>query len=102
MAQNKRVSYGKWKLEEMIQATENWVADVLHIDKVVFEEQKPQYCCEDSSGLLSLIELLKQKLDISTDHRQKVKLLTLVPNSWTIEKTISYFLVSKRCVLSAR
>ena len=40
-----KVSYGKRKLEEIIQATENQVADVFYIDRVVFEEQKPQYCC---------------------------------------------------------
>ena len=72
VAQIKRVSYGKRKLKEMIQVTENRVADVLHIDKVVLEVQKPQRCCQDSSDLQSLMELLKQKLDISTDHREKV------------------------------
>ena len=56
---------------DLIQATENRVADVLHIDKVVLEEQKPQHCYQDSSDLQSLMELLKQKPDISTDHREK-------------------------------
>ena len=81
VAQNKRVSHGKQKLEEMIQAPESPVADVLHIDKVVLEKQKPQHCCQDSSDLQSVMKLLKQKIDISTNDREKAKFLTLVPNS---------------------
>ena len=99
VAQKKRVSYGKWKLKEMIQATENCVADMLHIDKVVIVEQKPQCCCQDCSNLQSLMKLLKH---FSIDCREKVKLLALLPNSWTTEKTMKYFSVSKRCISSAR
>ena len=83
----------------MVQATENCVADMLHIDKVVIVEQKPQCCCQDCSNLQSLMKLLKH---FSIDRREKVKLLALLPNSWTTEKTMNYFSVSKRCISSAR
>lgn len=100
VALNKRVSYGKWKLEEMIQATENWVTDVLHIDKVVFEEQKPQHCCQDSSDLQSLVELLKQKPNIFTEHSEKVNLWVCCETVGQLKKLYSSFSVPKRHVSS--
>lgn len=84
----------------MIQATENWVTDVLHIDKVVFEEQKPQHCCQDSSDLQSLVELLKQKLNTFTEHSEKVNLWLCCETVGQLKKLYSIFSVLKRHISS--
>ena len=48
-----------------------------------------------------MVGLIKEKLLVSS-WNEKVKLLTLTPESWTIEKTMKEFEVSKYLVKKAR
>ena len=58
-------------------------------------------CCQKSEDLDKLVEMIKQKLVISS-RTEKIKLLTLTPPSRTIEQTIKYFGVIKCMVKKAR
>ena len=49
----------------------------------------------------SLMMNYKQKLSVS-DFKEKVKILTLVPLSWTVPKVESYFNISKHLIRKAR
>ena len=57
-------------------------------------------CCQKSEDLDKIVEMIKQKLVISS-RTEKIKLLTLTPPSWTIEQT-KYFGVKKCMVKKAR
>ncbi|XP_060777393.1 uncharacterized protein LOC132886578 [Neoarius graeffei] len=56
----------------------------------------------DVSDVGYLVTALKQKLSITTGKQEQIKLLTLVPQSWSIAKTIDEFGVSERLVRRAR
>ena len=47
------------------------------------------------------MELVKDKI-LCSNKKDQVKYLTLVLESWTIDKTMGYFGVSKRSVSNAR
>ena len=69
-----------------------WWAQPLNIDQDLLNE-KLEHCCQDSKGLLHMKESIKEKIHATNDHQEKIKLLTLAPKSWTIEKTADYFSV---------
>ena len=58
-------------------------------------------CCQKSEDLDKIVEMIKQKLVISS-RTEKIKLLTLTPPSWTTEQTTKYFGVKKCMVKKAR
>ena len=64
--------------------------------------EKLEHCCQDSKDLLHMMESIKGKIHATNDNQENIKLLTLAPKSWTIEKTAEYFCVSIRSVKSAR
>ena len=55
------------------------------------------YCCKDSEDLNILTAEIKEKL-VSSTYSEKVKLLTLTPQSWSIDYTSNYFNVSRYLV----
>ncbi len=59
---------------------------------------KPCEKCEDFDRL---IDLLKEKISISS-HQKQVQMLTLAPSSWSIAKTVQEFKVSEHKVKLAR
>ena len=67
------------------------------------EELQPETQGESSqcNDLYKLVGLIKEKLLVSS-WNEKVKLLTLTPESWTIEKTMKEFEVFKHLVKKAR
>ena len=67
------------------------------------EELQPETWVESSkcNDLYKLVGLIKEKL-LVLSWNEKVKLLTLTPESWTIEKTMKEFQVSKYLVKKAR
>ena len=48
-----------------------------------------------------LVQLVKDKMNVSPNHKQ-LQLLTLAPESWSIEKTVKEFNVSEYKVKQAR
>ena len=60
-----------------------------------------QECCQKVSDLDMLTEAIKEKLKI-TNNKEKLKLLTITPVSWSIPQTANFFGVSIVMVKKAR
>ena len=75
----------------------------MDIDESEFdrEEGKTHHQSHCDSQLHRLMELLKEKCEISS-RQEKLRLLTLVPDTWTIKQTSEEFGVSNRLVKQAR
>ena len=95
-----KISYGRNKLKRIKVDIEEKVAQALDISA---EELQPEARVESSkcNDLYKLVGLIKEKPLVSS-WNEKVKLLTLTPESWTIEKTMKEFEVSKYLVKKAR
>ena len=94
-----KISYCRKKLKRIKVDIEENVAQALDISV----ELQPETRVESSkcNDLYKLVGLIKEKLLVSS-WNEKVKLLTLTPESWTIEKTMKEFEVSKYLVKKAR
>ena len=95
-----KISYGRNKLKRIKVDIEEKVAQALDISAEEFQHEtrlKSSKC----NDLYKLVRLIKEKLLVSS-WNEKVKLLTLTPESWTIEKTMKEFEVSKYLVKKAR
>lgn len=103
VAQRDRIGYGKRKLVQLTKITQNKMANALGVDAQVLNEKgdNSEQCCDSKQDLGRLMELVKLKFDVSSVS-EKLKLLTLVPDSWSIEKTQAYFSTSQRSVKTAR
>ena len=95
-----KLSYGRNKLKRLKVGTEEKFVQALDISA---EELQPETRVENlkCNDLYKLVGLIKEKLLVSS-WNEKVKLLTLTPESWTIEKTMKEFEVSKYLVKKAR
>ena len=95
-----KISYARNKLKRIKVDTEEKVARALDISA---EELQPKtrVDCSKCNDLDKLVVLIKEKLLVFSLN-EKVKLLTLTPESWTIEKTMKEFEVSKYLVKKAR
>ena len=94
-----KISYGRNKLKRIKVDIEEKVAQALDISV----ELQPENRVESSkcNDLYKLVGLIKEKLLVSS-WNEKVKLLSLTPESWTIEKTMKEFEVSKHLVRKDR
>ena len=93
-------SYGKRKARDMASAAKRNVAKALHLESNELSTIESECCvkCQDQERL---IDLLKQKCMVSS-RQEKLKLLTLAPASWSIEKTANEFQVTKHLVKKSR
>ena len=78
--------------------SEKKVAQALDISAEELKDRVERSKCND---LHKFARLIKEKL-LVLSLNEKVKLLTLTPESWTIEKTMKEFEVSKYLVKKAR
>lgn len=103
VAHKDRVSYAKRKINKIHTATKKKIATVLDVspDLINDEPKTKELCCKSKQDLDSLMELIKAKFDISSKP-EKLKLLTLVPESWNIKYTENYFSASQRMIKTAR
>ena len=58
-------------------------------------------CCQKATDFNLLMESVKEKISIS-NRQENIKLLTLVPPSWTIKDSSSYFGVPESIIKKAR
>ena len=101
VSQRDRVSYGKRKLSEVNQVTEKKLSDVLNVEISTASEVEKK-CCDSKEDLEHLMQLIKSKFNETESLSERVKLMTLVPESWTIEHTQMFFETSRRSVLNSR
>ena len=98
-----RGGYGKRKLAQIGNAAQAKMASALRLDADTLNGtvDASTQCCQSKQDLETLMKLIKSKFDISSASK-KLKLLTLVPDSWSIEATQVYFSTSQRSIKRAR
>ncbi len=94
-AQRDRTVYAKRKAQEAQTAITDEVARRLNVDSNELQT------CQKCTDLDAIIEGIKEKCSTS-NMEAALKLITLAPPSWTIEKTANEFRVSKFMVNKAR
>eukprot|EP00795_Rhopilema_esculentum_P014951 gene14951-6099_t len=91
-----RVGYGERKLAQIGNAAQAKLADALGLDVETDTVDTSAQCCQSKQDLEALMKLIKAKFDIPSAS-EKVKSLTLVPDSWSIEASQSA--VDTHCTL---
>ena len=101
-----RISYSKAKINKAMDTITEKVALTLNIDKDNLESSNEKTLLpeiiEKANLFDNLMELIKDKISCTSSNSEKIKLLTLVPASWTISQTMNYFNVSQYAAKSAR
>ena len=93
VSERDRVSPGKRKLHQVYIVVKDRFSSVLNIED---DSQKENVvCCKKAEDLDGLIFLTKEKVT-STKTEEKEKLLTLVPDSWTLKEIEEFFHKSNR------
>ena len=67
----------------------------------MIEVDSEQDMSQKANDLDKLVELMKEKLKVS-NKREKIQILTLTPESWSLRKTAKEFKVSKATARKAR
>ena len=103
VSQRDRISYGKRKAFEVKDAVVQQLATSLRIPPTILNQTEALIprTCEMCADLQLLVDDLKVKMEISC-KKEKLMILTLAPQSWTIEKTAAEFGVSTYMVKKAR
>ena len=95
-----KLEYGKQKVKKLETSMTNLVASALDIDpKEIISEKKQK--CINCNDLDKLLDAIKEKETISLNE-EKVQLLTLTPDSWSIKNTCNAFSGSDHLVKKAR
>lgn len=97
LAKSQKLNYGQNKLEEIRTVVHNNMEQALGVTL-------PQYnqdVSEKIEALDGIVGSLKSKIN-SSNHQEKLQLLTLAPSSWTTAKIALEFGVSVRAVKTAR
>ena len=84
-----KISYGKRKLDQVFNTSSEMIASALYVsveELVSSSSFSKEACSQKASDLDKLIKSIKEKL-IASDRKEQLKLLTLAPPSWTIQKT---------------
>ena len=86
----------KRKCTEYADAVSSKIARMLDVppEQVMQTAQQPQQY-SNCSDMGRLVELLKVKLQVSPKHKQ-IQLLTLAPESWSIQRTAVEFDVTRQ------
>ena len=90
-------SYGKRKIAEASNAIADTIANALQ-DQSLGASRDDENCgdCEE------LMTGIKEKIDNAMDRKEKLQLLTLIPDSWSHEYAADYFNVTVHSVRQAR
>ncbi|GBN96229.1 hypothetical protein AVEN_174177-1 [Araneus ventricosus] len=96
-----RKQYGKRKCEKIVSATKENLATALQVKPIEIENNHQSVDLQNED-LYSLVEELKIKFAETTSHADKVQILTLVPKSWSLEKTKREFSTTMYLVRKAR
>ena len=86
------VSYGKRKLDQVYTVVKDRFSSVLKIED---DLQKEKVACSKKAEKLDRLFLIKGKVT-SAKTEEKAKLLTLVPDRWTLKEIEEFFHVSNR------
>ena len=102
-----KVAQGKWKLAHVNEMSER-LATILDVQQSKLESTEnsievdsEQDMNQKANDLDKLVELMKEKLKVS-NKREKIQILTLIPESWSLRKTAKELKVSKATARKAR
>ena len=93
VSQCDKISYGKRKVSQVYAASAELIADVLDTstdDITLKKSVNNAECCQTATDCNRLMESVKEKISIS-NRQEKIKLLTPVPPSWTVNDSSSSF-----------
>ena len=98
-----KLEYGKWKVMQVLQSANEQTQASLDIPEMIriYLRVANQPCCQNCKDLNEILNGIKDKIQVSS-KRSTIRLLTLVPSSWTIEKTKRVFEVTSYMVKQAR
>ena len=90
-----KVTHGKRKLAQVNNEVSLNVqqSDLESTDNLI-EVDSEQDMNQKANDLDKLVEMMKEKLKVS-NKREKIQILTLTPESWSLRKTAKIFKVSK-------
>lgn len=96
-----QISYAKQKAKKMKLSIIDKMANVCQVNVNDLTNEKSNECtkCQDMD---QFVIQLKEKISSSNTYSDKIKLLTLTPESWSIAKTVQEFGVSEHLVKRAR
>ena len=89
-----KLSYGKNKLKRMESEIQERLAHVLDIAEQELKTDDENDNCFKCINLDRLVDLFQAKIAVSS-RKEKIKLLTLTPESWSIQKVIKKFNVTE-------
>ena len=103
-----KVAHGKRKLAQVNNEVSKRLAAILNVQQSELESadnsteiDSKQDMNQRKNYLDKLVELMKEKLKVS-NKREKIQILTLTPESWSLRKTAKEFKVSKATARKAR
>ena len=97
-------SYGRRKGSHVYATSAEMTADVLDIstdDITVNKSVNNAECCQKVTDFERLMKSVKEKISIS-NTQEKMKLLILVPTSWAIKESSSFFEVPESMIKKAK
>ena len=96
-----KLSYGKNKLKRMESEIQERLAHVLDIAEQELKTDDENDNCFKCINLDRLVDLFQAKIAVSS-RKEKIKLLTLTPESWSIQKVIKKFNATEHMAKKAR
>ena len=93
----------KWKASQLISAVKSKVAKAFDLDDSILDtpEMTTPQPLKDSADLDKLMQRLKEKV-ATASRREKIKLLTIVTETWSRKKVADYFGVTDHVVRRSR
>ena len=103
LAKHRKQTVAKRKYEQIMDTVAKEISSVYDINKTSLsaESSCSSHLSTKEHDLDILIHQIKEKLKVTELYRQKIQLLTLVPDSWTRIKASNYFEVSEYLVRAA-
>ncbi|XP_065063917.1 uncharacterized protein LOC135690326 [Rhopilema esculentum] len=106
LPKSSKLKRGKRKLRQINEAASKKVAAILNVEPDDLEEsdegkEQIEEFIQKASDLDFLVSLMKEKLEVSC-RREKIQILTLIPNSWSVRKASNIFQVPVCMVRKAR
>ena len=92
----------KRKIQEAVTSPLQKISEVGTSKQKVPDDKEKEEVLKKADSMDKLVTLLKEKFHSILSYEEKVKLLTLVPHHWTIEKTVKEFNSSQYIVRAAR
>ena len=96
-----RIHYAKEKLDKTIAIVKNTVAEVMQVDVTALPCASGTSIQLKADALDKLMAEIKEQIPL-VDYREKIQLLTLIPDFWSVNEAAKYFNVKRYSIEKAR